>query len=134
MKLKIVLFIIVSALVAFGIAFYMYQKKVPGLASENASYQVTANELFDAFNDNEEAASQQFLEKVIAVTGEVVSIKENNDQYTVVLHADNAMAGGINCSFRNTPDTIEKGATITIKGRCQGFLMDVVLNNCVLEK
>ena len=46
-------------------------------------------------------------------------------------------AAGIMCGFDKTAidkSNLKPGDTIRIKGICTGYLMDVVLNKCTLEK
>lgn len=134
MKRTIFIVLILFILAGLGTGFYMFTKKVPGLEDIKADYTLTADEVFNSFDSNEDEASKKYIGKVIKVTGKVISKKEADNQYTITLEAENAIAGGINCSFRENPGIIEKETMITVKGRCQGFLMNVVLNNCILER
>ena len=134
MKKAIVVILLLSLFVGGGYVFYLYNKKTPTLNNATADFTLTANELFDAFDTNETEALSKYSEKIIAVTGEVADIKESTEKYNIILKADNAMIGGINCAFTEKQKNITIGKSVTIKGRCQGFLMNVVLNNCFLEK
>lgn len=116
------------------IGYYMFNKKVPGLENLEADYSLTANELFDAFDQNEPEALLKYENKILSVTGTVSSVKHGEVSSNIILHADNAMAGGINCSFNDRMNMVEKGQKIIIKGRCQGFLLDVILNNSVINE
>jgi len=131
MKKILITFLFLLA-IGGGIGFYMFNKKVPTLEKTKADFELTANELFDEFENDENAALTKYEDKVIDVTGTIISTKENDGTWNVILEAENAMAGGINCSFSKDPG--ELGKTHTIRGRCQGFLMDVVLNNCTVVK
>lgn len=125
--------VLLVAFIGAGVGFYLFNKKVPGLEGVTADYTLTADELFDAFDANEGAALTTYENKVVAVNGEVVSVKNQDGRANVILGAANALAGGVNCSFNEEISDLEKGDQVTIKGRCQGFLMDVVLNNCYKE-
>lgn len=133
-KVKIALSLISLFIVGLLVGMYYYNKKVPGLENAEADYTLTANELFNEFDTDEAAANKKYLNKVIAVSGEVISVNSEKENSTLSLKADNAMIGGINCSFRTALDQVEKNRTITVKGRCQGFLMEVILNNCVIDE
>lgn len=124
--------IIIAILISAGIGAYLYNKKVPGLEGKKPDIVITADELFDSFETDESAATFKFEDKIIEVSGEVLRIRETEYGIVIVLKADNSMTGGVNCSFREMPKDIEEGQLIAIKGLCQGFLMDVVLNNCVI--
>ena len=132
MRNKIIIGFVLLALAGGLMAFYMFNKKVPSLENIKSDFALTANELFDAFNLNEEEALLKYENKVLEVTGKIVSIKQGEVSTNIILFAEDAMAGGINCSTTNLVSDISKGQNIKIKGRCQGFLMDVVLNNCIV--
>jgi hypothetical protein len=135
MKKYIIIGILLAIGAAVSIGLYMYNKKVPTLEDATADYVMTANDLFDAFDMNETEAMAKYENKVIEVTGEVISVKNGEKESNIILLADMAMAGGVNCSFKYKQDQeIEDGTMVTVKGQCQGFLMDVVLNNCYLIK
>ena len=129
---RIALIVVLLATVAgLSTGYYLFNKKVPSLENTQADFELTANELFDAFNDDELASMLKYEGKVIAVSGQVSSIKVSDSTSNVTLHADNALIGGINCSFNARVSDLKEGDEVTIKGRCQGILMDVILNNCV---
>lgn len=129
---RILLIILLLLAIGGGVGYYMFTKKVPTLENQKADFELTANQLFDEFDADENAALAKYENKVIDVTGNVVSVKENEGTWNIILEAENAMAGGINCSFSKDPGKLTDSHTI--RGRCQGFLMDVVLNNCTTVK
>lgn len=135
MKKYILLGILIVVLIGGGVGYYMFNKKVPTLENTTADFTISADELFNAFEENEKEALSKYENKIIEVTGKVISVKNNASDSNIILEAEMAMVGGVNCSFKFTQYTeIKKGSTVTIKGQCQGFLMDVILNNSQLIK
>lgn len=130
MKLKIFLGLLLIGLILAGTGYYLFQKKVTPLDEVKADFKLTADELYNAFETDETAANQKFVDKVIEVTGTVDRFTKQEAGANIVLSAENAIAGGVNCSFSIPPTKVEPGTMLTIKGRCQGLLLDVVLNNC----
>jgi hypothetical protein len=130
MKTKIIASILIIGFIGLAVGYYLFTMKVPDLEKTEAHFELTADELFNAFDENESASMVKYEGQVIAVTGIVSRIKLSESTSNITLDAKNAMAGGINCSFNEIVSNISKGDSVTIKGRCQGFLMDVVLNNC----
>lgn len=118
---------------AAGIGFYYFNKGVEGLENVESDYELSADALFNAFDTNESEALLNYEGKVISVTGKVARIKSTDSTTNITIYAENAMAGGINCSFNKVISTIKKGDEVSIKGRCQGYLMDVILNNCTTD-
>ncbi|GEO09663.1 OB-fold protein [Segetibacter aerophilus] len=138
MKKKSVFFsgmVLLVAIIA-ATAFYMYQKPRTSLADVKADYSVSAKDLYAAFQQDEKKASQQFVEKVVEVTGTVDNVQVSDSTISVLLVGDEM--GGVNCSVRKNQDGAEttpaKGATVKVKGRCVGFLMDVNIVDAVIEK
>ncbi len=118
--------------------YYLYHKPRAGVAAASADAALTAASLYTAFLQNEQAATGKYLGKVIEVTGTVTELdKDASGMRSVLLSAGN-VPGGVNCSL--APATgqslprLEKGATIRVKGRCSGFLMDVNLTDAVIEQ
>lgn len=126
---KILLFIAFAAVAAAIYGWYEYNRTVPTLDDAKADFTLTADELFDAFDANEDGATAKYVGKVIEVSGTVIAIEVKEEGSTVTLEAANAMLGGVNCAFSNAP-VVEEGQQVTLKCACQGFLMDVVMNNC----
>lgn len=133
MKKILILIIIIVTLVGGGVGFYLFNKKVAGLEKVKVDYKITASMLYDAFESQEQEANVKYLNKVLLVEGTVVKVEIDKKYSSIILKADNALVGGINCSFNHEIEGVSRGDTISIKGICQGYLMDVVLNNCNIE-
>ncbi len=73
---------------------------------------------------------------MIEITGIISSVAETGNYVSINLAA--TPEGGVNCSILKNdfrPDKrLNKGDSITIKGKCTGFLMDVNLVDCVVKK
>ena len=124
------LFVLVGA--TYGI--YLFNKKSESLQHIEPDYTLNANDLFNEFNQNEQEALKKYEGKVIEVTGQIIMISQSDSISNVILNANDALFGGINCSFNKLEDGLNKEDVVSIKGRCQGFLTSVILNNCTLEK
>lgn len=127
--------LILGLLLLLGLGIYgytMWNKQHRNIAEEKAAFSLTADELYAAYEANEKASNAQYLDKVISITGKVVETKQNKEGlHTGVMEAQDAMIGGISVTMakdKNQPLT--KGESVTLKCRCTGKLMDVVLVNC----
>jgi hypothetical protein len=126
--------LIVSGLGGFyGIKYYMTHKPARQVENEKG-IEVTAQQIFDDFTNNEADANRKYLNKAIQVTGEVAEAKKNQDDKMVVLLKTTDPIFGVNCTFKEDPGVLQPGSTITFKGICTGFLSDVVINEGVLVK
>lgn len=114
--------------------YYQYQKPRADVDTITASYSLLAKKIYQDFVANEEVANQKYVGKVLEVTG-AVSEAHVTDGAAMVLLTAGDEGGGVNCSFqKNNVIMPVKGQTITIKGRCTGFLMDVNLTEAVIVK
>jgi hypothetical protein len=128
-----------AVVVIGGIAVmgYVFRGAENSVAKQKAVYSLTADELFTFFEEDEASANEKFLGKVIEVSGEVAEIEKTETGQLVVLLSCNSPMGGVRCTFEVKQDNVSKqvsqGALCTIKGKCSGMLMDVVLDNCSLN-
>jgi hypothetical protein len=114
----------------------MYNKKHTDTAKAKPDFVVTATVLQKEFEDNETAASAKYINKIVEVTGTVVSVKPaENNSVSITLSTGSDMSSVI-CTFISLadPSGIKAGDQATVRGECSGFLMDVLLNNCALIK
>ena len=115
---------------------YKYNKPHTGTEDQKADYSLAATELFNSFQKNETAANKKYLGKVIGVKGIISDIQANAGAGSILMEA--SPMGGVNCSFSNGSarafKKLKKGDSLSVKGRCTGFLMDVNLVDCVLTE
>ena len=98
--------------------------------------EVTASELYRAYEANEVSADQQYKGKRLLITGVVENIgKDVMDNPYVALKID--FLKGVNCYFDDENNKVlsqlNKGQKIQIIGTCAGLtLTDVVVRDCEL--
>ena len=127
---KVLIALVALGLIGAGIGFYMFNKTVPSTASMNSDYIMGADELLSAFENDENSANLKYLDKVIQVQGSVEKFETKDGKTTVYLNADNPLSNII-CQLEEPISNITQGQSITLKGICTGYLMDVVLVRAV---
>ena len=140
MKRRVFLFIALIVVIAGGSGVYLYMKPNRNLAKVKADFEVGAAELLREFSQNESAAGEKYVGKVIQVTGPLAGIETSNKGKTILFLLDDFR--GISCSMDSLNitlvteelESLGPGDTITVRGRCNGILMDVQLSGCVLVK
>jgi hypothetical protein len=134
--MKIILFILVAlALIGGGVGFYLYNKPVESLARKKADVTVTADQLISEYEQDEKAADQKYLGKVVEVTGKITDVTEEQGTQKVSLETANPLSAVICEMEGKMPVTDSKsGDQVTIKGMCSGYLNDVQLVQCTLVK
>jgi hypothetical protein len=95
--------------------------------SEAAAFTLKTKDIIAEFTANADAANKKYLEKPVAVSGVVSSVKDKE----VILD------GTVNCGFTTADASIANGQTITIKGRVVGYddlLGELKLDQCSINK
>jgi hypothetical protein len=109
-----------------------------GSATPTASpVSVSASALFNAYESNEIAADETYKGKIILVTGTIDSVgKDITDSMYVSLKTSNSIFG-IQCFFddanKGALSRLNKGQTVTIRGRCDGKFGNILLKDCIIQ-
>ena len=108
--------------------------------STKPSLSVNAFQLVDDYKNNEVAADKQYKGKVLEVSGFIESIgKDLMDTMYVSLGGGGEFEmRGVQCYFADSETdnlaTLSKGQQITITGRCDGLMGNVLLKECAICK
>jgi len=142
--LKIILAVIVFLLAGGGLyAWREFNRKVKDLTYVKAGIHTEAGALIRAFETNEMKSNGDYLDKVIAVKGNIKTVEKSAaGHYTVILGSENDMSS-VRCSMdsahQHDVTRLSTGSLVTMKGNCTGFNKDdllgsdVILNRCVIE-
>lgn len=133
-KRSLIIFNLLAVLIGAAI-FFIYAKwnKAPESIENAESVKINAAELFRAFAENEQLATQTYNGKVLEITGIVSSTATNQEGKTIVQLQSHDPLFGINCTMEKE-EMIKEGETVTLKGVCSGFTTDVILIRCYLSK
>lgn len=135
-RIKILLALgLAGALVAGAIGYQQFNKRTASLVGADADAVVTADALFAAYDRDEATADSLYRDRIVEVTGTIERVESDSTGTTVTLSAEDAMIGGVNCRFEPgaAPELPSTGQPVTLVCNCQGMLLDVVLNRCVLK-
>jgi hypothetical protein len=131
-----IVFTLGCGFVAFlaGLLIYHYNKS-PRNVSKETGIPVTAAELYTQFTSDHLQANQAYLNKVLQVSGQVLTIKNTPYGGPVVVLSTGDPAVGVACTLDTVEPSaqpVKPGERITVKGICTGYLSDVVLSNSQL--
>ena len=146
MKKTIAIIVLLVLAIGAYIAYSMYNKEHINVADTAPTEQLSAADLFSAFESNETDAMLKYADQVVGVSGTVYSLDLSNEQEPQVVLDANGDNGYIRCGFK--PTELEKvkalsdGKTVSLKGECKGMNapegldlladIDVVLSNCII--
>jgi len=127
--------IILATIAGFG--YNEYNRSLPDTHYLEPAFELQASEFATEFETNEPKANAQYLDKPVSVRG-IVDVLQKTDTSAVVFLNDGNSNASVMCLFgeKNVEETkkLKRGDSIIIKGICTGYLMDVVMVRCILDK
>jgi RecJ-like exonuclease len=140
MKRIILLAVLLIAAVAAWYGYREYTRTNKDLINTKPDFSFSATELIAAFEKDTASANRQYVDKIIAVTGNVKSIDTNGNPVVIALGEGTEMSS-VQCSMDSTHAEayrgVKEGDQLNLKGICTGgkteelFGTDVILNRCV---
>ncbi|MEZ4918502.1 MAG: hypothetical protein R2792_05295 [Saprospiraceae bacterium] len=131
---KILIAGLVLALIGGAVAYYMYNKPHQDMELAKPALSVDAVSLFNDYDTDEAAANEKYLGKIIAISGKVKERSMGEDGSTKVILETEGMFG-VSCSLdpltEHERTDFSAGETVTFKGTCAGFNLDVQVDRCV---
>lgn len=97
---------------------------------------ISSTSLSESFLFNETLASKNYIDKIIEIKGDVIKMSSKNDRLTIFLKGYRWDSSVI-CDLEKKEVLVKKlhvGQNIVIKGKCMGFLNDVIILDCKLLK
>ena len=136
MKRKVYIYILVAMIVvAIAAAARMYFKPHPSVKAAEPAFTLSALDLIDAFTNDEASATMLYGGKILEVTGVVKEISFSDSSMVLQMGDTNRMES-VSCYVYNGKQThytsIRPGKSVRVKGFCNGMLMDVVLDKCII--
>ncbi len=135
MRKKILAIIAVVIIIgAVGVWYYVFQYSKThhrDVVNEDATI-ITAAQIVKDYQTNEKAANAAYLDKAIQLKG--VILKRDKDQAgnaTLTLKSNDPFAN-IFCTLKKGVTLSQTDSVVIVKGICNGFLSDVVLNDAIV--
>jgi tRNA_anti-like len=133
---KIILVFLLIAAIGGVFAYMQYNKPHQNIEKASVDAQIEATALFDAYTKDEAAANQKYTGKIIEVTGKVKEVTKTPDGAAKVnLEAAGDAMFGVSCALdaKQVVPAFAIGQNVTMKGKCDGFNLDVQLSTCVVK-
>jgi len=111
------------------------------LESMPTAIEVTIGELYSAYKADKVAADAKFTDKMLKLTGVVGRIEATDTSdihFIIITSADEEERGGVVCGFdrKHGPNLnrLTTGQTVTVQGKCDGYQMHILMEDCVLVR
>ncbi|MFZ1677239.1 MAG: hypothetical protein WAT91_08200 [Saprospiraceae bacterium] len=126
---KILITLIVLAVIGASYGYYIYVQPVEkSMENTKADIVITADQLIKDYEANESEADKKYLGKVLEVNGKVTEVTTEEGKKKIILETSNPISAVI-FDFDESINTgnIKTGDNVRLKGRCTGYLSDVIL-------
>lgn len=139
MKPKYLLLIVLVAIVVVAlVGLRMYFKPHADVNKLKADFTIDATALINEFQEQEDAATAKYSEKVLEISGTLASKSQLTNGTTLLVLEDEME--GISCQLdsnwvvtnQEVIDSLEPGSPVTVKGVCKGYLMEIKVSPAVV--
>ena len=127
MKAKTIIAAVI--LLVIGFAVYLTYNKPHRNPENERGIAISASELLRQFQHNEDSANLLYLDKTVVVSGKIVNITRNQENFPVVTLEADGDGFGIQCTMQDSKINLQKNEHVTLKGVCKGFLSDVIITS-----
>jgi uncharacterized UPF0160 family protein len=135
-KNKIIIVIALITAIAFSAYYYIfiYSSNNHRQVQSETAIAITSDSLVAKYQADEKLANSLYLNKAVAVTGNLLSIDKNQEGKTTLVIGRSESFSNVSVTMSSdAPITKKVGAPITIKGLCTGALSDVVITDAAVE-
>lgn len=129
----------ITILIAVALVGYIAFLKMPGASasSKEVVAELTAAELYQAYETNENKANNLYLGKAVVISGTIDDKYEDETGAPVLLIGpsgeDPVALITLEANQKSKLASYEIGTDIKVKGLCSGMLMEVALTKGIIE-
>jgi tRNA_anti-like len=132
----ILFFCLIATLGVYGVFF---QSRLSSPVLTKVDFSMTAGELAAAFDHDEALSDSLYLYKVLAVTGRIEKVREDETgSYSITLGASPTGEAVVDCrldsQFNQQYGNLHPGDSLRLLGICAGRLQNVILVQSIIEK
>jgi len=125
--------IVLAAAIIFSVR--LYNKPHRSVGSASPDFRLSATELVEAFISDEARANSAYGGKVIAVSGTIREVIADSSGSILVM-GDTTMDTSVSCYLQEEQADVvhglRSGDAVTVKGVCNGLVMDVMIDHAVV--
>lgn len=135
---KIILSVLLLAFIGAASTYYyafVYSKNRKFDMVNAEAMTIDANTLVKVFQENETEANQNYLDKVLLISGTISATDQTQTgERTLTLSSDDPFAGVMVTLDSTEASAVNINDNISVKGFCKGFLSDVVITSAIVVK
>ncbi|MCM4167804.1 hypothetical protein KCTC52924_01391 [Arenibacter antarcticus] len=134
-KVYLILSFIFIGIIAIALSFYLYNKPHVNIQKTDADYHLSAQQLIRDYEDFEIESNKKYSERLIEVEGQIHEVSTLRGNMVIALKPANSPSSVICHMLPEESEKVlmlKKGQIIKIKGKCTGYLLDVIMVRCIL--
>lgn len=116
----LVIFLVMIAIAAI-VGYSLWNEPHQDVKKASA-IQTSAVVLYSNLTKDSVSMKSKFINKIVAVTGEIKQVSENQKGDQIILLKTNISGGSVNCTMEEKANNVKPGDTISIKGICSGYI------------
>jgi hypothetical protein len=117
-----------------GLGVYLFNKPVADVEGSVPDVEVTADQMYREFLEDEAKANLKYRDKIVEVEGSIRAVDHSNEKPIVILNTEDSLFG-ISCDIISKKNLdVNKGEFVKVKGVCAGMLSDVVMTRCSISR
>ena len=120
-KRYILLSLIIIITIAALIGYQIWNKPHENIKNAVA-VKTNAIELYNSLTNDSANSKNLFINKIVAVSGEVKQVLKNQQNQQVILLKTNISDGSVNCTMEENIENIKSGDRVLLKGICIGYI------------
>ena len=107
---------------------------------DGPAVEADANDMINLYKEKLEEAEAKYNGKIVDVTGSISAKLDSNFDGTraIALEGGIQRFAGVRCVLKEANyfqlGDVERGESVTIRGRCEGLTSDVILRDCAVIK
>ena len=134
-KVYVLIAIVAIIVIVAVIGFRIYNKPHRVVKTAQPAFTMTATQLVDQFAEDETDANALYAGKIIQLNGRLKDIIRN-DSTIILLLGDTSQMMSVSCYLQSgerlSDAALTSGDMVTVKGICNGMLMDVIIDKAIL--
>lgn len=134
-KFNIIISLFILAIIGLVVSFLYYNKPHTNIEKSKSDYSLTAIELIKEYKEQGIEAEKKYAERIIQVQGQIKNISTLKGNSVITLQSSDSESSVI-CHMLPEENAkvleLNSGQEIKVKGKCTGFLLDVIMVRCIL--
>ena len=125
--------LLITAVVLFALIVIVYNylyKSHRDIATENVSYSVSVQNVYNSFKQNDSLANKKYVDKTIEIYGKITNI----DLPSKIITVDEKLIARFT---KNVPNNLKLKSFIVLKGRLVGYddlLGEIQMDQCTVKQ